>query len=146
MRLLVLVSCALFLCLPARGQKELKADLMPAQRNADSVATHMMLLAEETHEPSRDAVGIFARELVRTLAMRPLPESTVDQMVAEINAVFKSAGTSTAGFLDHVSAFQNALTPTFQKAAAAKLGAELKTIGKQVRGPEDTPVHRFRAK
>jgi hypothetical protein len=69
-------------------------------------------------------------------------------LVDEIDAVFKSAGTSTSGFLDHIANFETCLTTIgADKGSAHKLAMWLETIGKQVRGPDDTPVkvpRRFR--
>ncbi len=106
-----------------------------------------MLLVEKTHEPSRPAVGIFARDLARALGSRPIQETEARRLVLEIDRVFKSAGTSTAGFLEHVANFENALVATgTERSAAHKLAAQLESIGRQVRGPEDTPVQPMRAR
>jgi len=108
-----------------------------------------MLLAEKTHEPSRSAVEQFARDLIswsRLAAIRlssqaSLPENQADALAAEIDSVLKSAGTSTAGFRDHIARFETImLTVGSPQPAAHKLAAQLEAIGKQVRGPEDTPV------
>lgn len=138
MKLLVLLPCALFLSLPAWCQKDLRADLTSLARTPQAVAErqvalHLMALSERTHEPSRPAVETFARDLVRTLRSRPVTGAQAAQFVSQIDAVFKSAGTSTVGFHEHVQSFQ-------AMAGSGKLAAELETIGKEVRGPEDTPV------
>ena len=138
MKLLVLVPCALFLSLPAFCQKDLRADLTSLARTPQAVAErqvalHLMALSERTHEPSRPTLETFARDLVRTLRSRPVTDIQAAQLVSLIDSVFKSAGTSTVGFLEHVRNFHAAT-------GSGKLAAELETIGKQVRGPEDTPV------
>jgi hypothetical protein len=151
MKLLVLCSCALFLCLPANGQKALlKADLLSLSRASESqVSAHIMLLSEKTHEPTGSAVEQFARDLivasrlatVRSSGPASLPELQADALAAEIDSVLKSAGTSTVGFHDHVARFETImLTIGSPQQAAHKLATELEAIGKQVRGPEDTPV------
>ena len=146
MRLLVPVACALFLCGPAAGQQQLKTDLLSLSRSSQSaaerdVALHLAALAERTHEPSRAAVEAFARNLVRALRGQSVQEFQAAQLTAEIDSVFKSAGTSTVGFLAHVEDFQTCLAGFVQdKAAVRNLGGQLAAIGKQVRGPEDTPV------
>ena len=100
-------------------------------------------LSEKTHEPSNFAIDVFSRDLAHVLGLKNLSDAEVTSLVTEINAVFKSAGTSTVGFLDHVAKFKTALgTLGVLPADIAKLGGELETIGKQVRGPEDTPVDR----
>jgi hypothetical protein len=141
MRLLVLFSCALFLCAPAFCQKELKADLLSPQRSAEAITTHLMLLVEKTHEPASDRVSTFARDLVSTLGKRPLADPSLSQLVTDIASVIRSAGTSTLGFHDHVADFALVLkTLGVQPAAVRNLAGQLEAIGRQVRGPEDTPV------
>jgi hypothetical protein len=45
------------------------------------------------------------------------------------------------GFLDHIVNFKTVLnTIGLPPGDAAKLGRELETIGRHVRGPDDTPV------
>jgi hypothetical protein len=103
----------------------------------------MMLMAEATHEPSRLSVMQFAHHLIgsRPPSAPGLRERQADALAAEINAVFKSAGTSTAGFLGHIAAFENVMVAMgTQKPAARKFAQELQAIGRQVRGPEDTPI------
>lgn len=140
MRPLVLFSCVLFLCLPGFGQAELKADLMSHAADAQ-VATHLMALSEKTHEPSQTAVSVFARDFDGLLRLRQVREPFASRLVAEIDAVLKSAGTSTAGFYDHVARFETILEEMgVSRLNADRVGAELEKIGRQVRGPEDTPV------
>lgn len=138
MKLLVLVPCALFLGLPAWCQKDLQADLTSLTRTPQTVAErqvalHLKALSERTHEPSRPTLETFARDLVGTLRSHPVTDAQAAQLVALIDSVFKSAGTSTVGFHEHVQKFEEA-------AGSGKLAAELEAIGKEVRGPEDTPV------
>ena len=132
----------MFLCLPGYGQKELKADLLSLPHTTNTeVVSHMMALAEKTHEPARPEVHIFATDLVQFLGHANLHDAEASQLVAEIDAVFKSAGTSTVGFLDHLANFRTVLNSTgVSSGDAAKLGRELETIGRHVRGPDDTPV------
>ncbi|SPF38012.1 exported hypothetical protein [Candidatus Sulfopaludibacter sp. SbA4] len=150
MRVLLLCSCLLSLCMPANCQKGLlKADLLSLSRTSEGqVAAHIMVLAEKTHEPARSAVEQFARDLiwsrlatVRSSSPAALQEPQADSMVAEIDSVLKSAGTSTLGFHDHVGQFEKImLTVGTPQSTAHKLAAELEIIGRQVRGPEDTPI------
>jgi hypothetical protein len=135
---------------PAICQKELlKADLLSASGVSESqVSEHIMLLAEATHEPPRLAVERFATDLIwsllaagRSLSSATLPKWQVDAMVAEIDSVLKSAGTSTVGFHDHVARFEAIMLRVGAPPSPAhKLAAQLEAIGKQVRGPEDSPV------
>ena len=140
MRLLVPGSCALFLCLPAVAQADLKADLLSHAAQAQ-VTNRMMALTEKTHEPSRFDVDAFARHLLQGLGKRTLREADASKLASEIDAVFKSAGTSTVGFLDHISDFRTTLGAIGVPANDVNnLGNELRAIGRQVRGPEDAPV------
>ncbi|HEV2448384.1 MAG TPA: hypothetical protein VGS58_20770 [Candidatus Sulfopaludibacter sp.] len=146
MKMLAPAACALFLCLSAAGQQQLKTDLLSLSHTSQSaaerdVALHLRALSEKTHEPSREAVEAFARDLVRALRPQPLRDPQAAQLVAEIDSVFKSAGTSTAGYFGHIESFQAALgVVVTDKGAVRRLGEQLAAIGKQVRGPEDTPV------
>jgi hypothetical protein len=143
MRLLVLASCALLLSLPGYGQKDLKADLLTLSKATNSqVVGHLMALAEKTHEPSRPAVDVFARDLIQFLGHANLRDAEASQLANEVDAVFKSAGTSTAGYLDHIGNFRAVLLT--MGVSPVKLCTELETIGKQVRGPEDAPVRPVR--
>lgn len=144
MRLLVPATCALFLGLPGYAQNDLKSDLLSVPHaSTTQVAAHLKALSEKTHEPSNFAIDVFSRDLAHVLGLKNLSDAEVTSLVTEINAVFKSAGTSTVGFLDHVAKFKTALgTLGVLPVDIAKLGGELETIGKQVRGPEDTPVDR----
>ena len=87
------------------------------------------------------AAGQTPSPLVRSLGPASLQEPQADAIVAEIDAVLKSAGTSTIGFHDHVGQFEKIMlavgTP---QSTSHKLAGELEIIGRQVRGPEDTPV------
>jgi len=143
MRLLVLGSCALFLCLPAWCQKDLQDDLLSLAHIAPAaaqkqIALHLTALSEKTHEPSRPSVETFARDLVSALRLRKIEYAQARQLASDIDAVLKSAGTSTLGFLDRVRDFESVLHSI--GASAGTLGAELEVIGRQVRGPDDTPV------
>jgi len=152
MRLLVLCSCALVLSLPGNCQKELKADLLSVPHVAMGksfvatsldrrIAADMMSLTERTHEPSAATVDQLAKGLAKWLQVAKARDSQVEEMVAHIDAVFKSAGTSTSGFLDRVARFEAVLGETgVPPARARELAGLLKEVGKQVRGPEDTPV------
>jgi hypothetical protein len=140
MRLLVLGSCALFLTLPGYGQNDLKIDLLTHAPEAQ-VVHHLLSLSEKTHEPSGLTVTFFANDLTKAMAQRQLRNADVTPLVNEIDAIFKSAGTSTVGFLDHIAAFKTAMISLGVSAGdAAKASRELEAIGRQVRGPEDTPV------
>jgi hypothetical protein len=53
--------------LPDLDRSSVRADLLSLSSNSESqLATHMMLMAEKTHEPSRSAVGQFAGDLIRS--------------------------------------------------------------------------------
>jgi hypothetical protein len=150
MRLLLLCSCVLSLCMPAECQNGLlKADLLSLSRASESqVTVHIMLLSEKTHEPARSAVEQFARDLissrlatVRSSGPAPLQAPQADAIVAEIDSVLKSAGTSTLGFHDHLGQFEKVMLAVGTPLSTAhKLAGQLEIIGRQVRGPEDTPA------
>jgi hypothetical protein len=140
MKLLVFGSCVLFLGLPARAQTDLKSDLL-SHASSGQVSTHLTGLEEKTHEPSMLAVDLFAAELTTVLKGRTLRDADAATLVREIDAIFKSAGTSTIGFLEHVANFKAALTSIgVPRLSADDLGQRLEKIGRQVRGPDDTPV------
>ena len=132
--------CAFFVCLPGSGQQSLQADLK-SHASAPQITDHMMALSEKTHEPARHMVAALARDLAAALGHSTLDDAAAAGLAAHIAAVFRSAGTSTAGFLEHIQGFKTALTTAGVPAAAAnRAGDDLLAIGKQVRGPEDTPV------
>ena len=140
MRLPVLGLCVLFLSLCVRAQPELKADLV-AHAPIGQIKGHLKALSEQTHEPSNLTLDFFASGLSRALSGRSLTGAKAAALVTEIDAVFKSAGTSTVGFLDHVAKFKADLVSLGVPAMDAERTAkELEKLGREVRGPEDTPV------
>ena len=87
------------------------------------------------------SIDMFANGLVRALSGHSLREADAATLVKDVDAVFKSAGTSTIRFLDHVASFKAALgsigVPGME---ATTLSNQLEKLGRQVRGPDDTPV------
>ena len=139
-RLLVQFSCVLFLCLPACAQAGLKADLI-SHADSTKIAADLKALSEKTHEPTGLAVAVFAQDLAGVMRQPKVVDSHVPRLAAEIDAVFKSAGTSTAGFFDHIQNFKTILIEMgVPKSQADKPSRDLEIIGRQVRGPEDTPA------
>jgi len=140
MRLPVLVACALFLSLPVFGQRDLKADLLSHAGNTQVVAD-LITLSEKTHEPSVSAIITFVGDLNKILGHRSLSDADAAPLVREIDAILKSAGTSTVGFHEHIAGFRAALMSAGASALDAdKAAGDLEKIGRQVRGPEDTPI------
>jgi len=140
MRLLVQFSCVLFLCLPAFAQAELKADLF-ARAASTKIVADLRVLSEKTHEPTDLALAFFAQDLAGLMRQPKVVDSHVPRLVGEIDAVFKSAGTSTAGFFDHIQNFKTILIEMgVPRGLVDKPARDLETIGRQVRGPEDTPA------
>jgi hypothetical protein len=142
MRLLLVGSCALFLGVTGFAQDDLKSDLL-SHAPMTQVAPHLMALSEKTHEPSRLEVDVFARDLVAALSKKSLRSVDARELAGEIDAVFKSAGTSTVGFLEHIGNFKVTLAGVgVPRPEVDRLAQELEKIGREVRGPEDTPVKR----
>lgn len=140
MRVLAVGVGLSFASVLAYGQRELKADLM-SHASVPQVASHLRQLAEKTHEPSETAVNSLAKDLRQALANRGVHDPDVSRLVMEIEAIFKSAGTSTSGFLQHLEDFQRGLISMgVQPAVAERTSKSLEAIGRQVRGPEDTPL------
>ena len=130
------------------GRLGLKSDLkgLAAVRTATpatkrQVGTHILLLAEKTHEPSATALQQFSGSLVEALAGRPLAAEDIDTLADWIEQVLESAGTSTVAFEETIEKFEKRLAKIGVPAARSHLVAvDLERIGKEVRGPEDFPV------
>jgi hypothetical protein len=150
MKSLALFLAPVFLCLPAIAQPvtELTGDLRalsqksgPAPELTRQIAAHITALQEKTHEPSAVSVQQFAADLARFLEGKPATGEQAQKLAAHIDKVLKSAGTSTMDFNATVSDFEVTLkaigvTGLYAHAAANRL----ENIGKQVRGPDDSPV------
>lgn len=107
-----------------------------------AVADDIMALAELDHRPSRTLVQEFANDLTSALVPRGWPvRRLVRQLTADIEKVLQSAGTSTADFHEAVDDAQKVLIALgVSTPAAQNLARQLRSIGEQVRGPEDIPA------
>ncbi len=107
-----------------------------------AVADDIMALAEPDHQPSRALVQEFANDLTSALLPRGWPvRRLVRQLTSDIERVLQSAGTSTAEFHEAVDDAEKVLIALgVSTPAAENLTRHLRSIGEQVRGPEDIPI------
>jgi hypothetical protein len=146
------LSLVLALGLSAQAPIEkLKGDLQ-SLHSAGSVTptftrqlgTHILLMAEKTHEPAAPTLRQFCENLVNALSGRVLKKEEIDGLVADIQHTMQSAGTSTIEFMEKVQDFQTRLTKAGVSEPFAQLvAANLKQIGREVQGPEDTPLKKL---
>jgi hypothetical protein len=109
------------------------------------LAADIASVADPDHRPSPAHVKVLADELAAGLPAGNLRAERLSQVTTPIVEVLQSAGTSTIGFYESVSRAEKALVALGVPAQYARSIAErLKTIGKQVRGPEGFPVDRVR--
>ena len=107
----------------------------------ERITKDIMALSEETHRPSRSAVGKLADGLASTLSGRQLSDPQLSQLATGILAVLRSAGVGTSSFRESVSSVEAVLSSLGVSATAAqRVAAELEAVGKEVRGPEGVPV------
>lgn len=140
---------ALSLCLWGQsGGQGLKGDLESLRTGAAAtpalthqLGAHLLLLAEKTHEPSSSTIGRFADSLVGAVAGHALSREDVGRLALDIQQTLQSAGKSTAGFEETIQDFEKRLMRAGVPAVRSHLAASnLERIGREVRGPEDTPV------
>jgi hypothetical protein len=82
----------------------------------------------------------LAKELTTALKGRPLSTDGVAQLTTAILQVLCSAGVSTARYRDSLTEAGKALTSLgVRSSTARKISESLENVGKEVRGPEDTP-------
>ena len=111
---------------------------------AKQVGSHIMLLAEKTHEPKWTTLQQLANGMVYALAGRAVEREDLDAMAGAIQRVMQSAGTSTIGFVETVEDFEKRLAKAGVAASRAHdVASALERVGKEVQGPEDTPVMKF---
>jgi hypothetical protein len=143
------LSLALALDLSAQSPVErLKSDVQVLRERSAAtpammrqVSGHISLLAEKTHEPKAPTLQQFTNNLVYALAGHPLTPEESGGLCADIEHVMQSAGTSTRIFSDTVEDFEKRLTAAGVPATRAHdVASDLERVGKEVRGPEDTPV------
>ena len=128
--------------------QELKGDLQSLRGGAPPVAafsrqvgTHILLLAEKTHEPTAPTLARFSDSLVGALAGHVPAQEDLDRLAGDIQQTLQSAGTSTIGFTETIKDFERRLVRAGVPAIRAHLVAtNLERVGREVRGPEDAPV------
>ncbi len=109
------------------------------------LADGIMSLAESYHKPTRATVVRFAEELAYGLASRELPAKFVTQVSTSIVEVLESAGIGTYRFKESVARAKQALISLgLTDWKAQGIAERLRMVGKEVRGPDDTPVQMFR--
>ena len=112
------------------------SDAVSAQFAADLTA-----LADRDHRPSSIRIKVLADELTMVLNAKNLRPDALPQIAGPIFDVLQSAGTSTMGFNDSVTRFETALRLLNVEPRRARSAADrLRAIGKEVRGPDDSPV------
>ena len=129
-------------------QSQLTSELMALQhadrdtvQATDELTSTLMASSEADHRPSRAAVAVFARELTKILSGRELPAAAANQVATNVIGVLHSAGTGTSEFRQLISRFEKTLAGVGLSAAAAqRVAAKLTNLGKEVRGPQDTPL------
>jgi len=129
-------------------QKELTSKLSASQhahrdatQRSDELMNAIMALAEAGHRPSRTSVATLARELTEALSGRKFPTAAANQLANSIIGVLHSAGTATAEFRQSISRFEKTLSGIGVSATATQtIARRLTEVGKEVRGPEDTPL------
>ena len=110
------------------------------QREAE-LAKAIMNSAEPAHLPARGFVQALARDLGETLSGRNLPRNAVDRIATGINAVLCSAGVATPDFKQMISGVEKTLSNAGVHTAAVQgIAARLTAVGKDVRGPQDSPL------
>jgi hypothetical protein len=108
---------------------------------SSQVSTHILAMAETTHQPNAATVQPLANELVYAVAGRGLSSEDIDAIVRDVRAVMQSAGTTSQGFGDTVQDFENRLIQAgVPPARAHEIAADLERVGKEVRAPEATTV------
>jgi hypothetical protein len=151
MKAAVLSFVAISLCLSAQTSGGLKSDLQSLRTGAPAtpalaqqVGAHILVLAEETHEPKFPTLKQFSESLVSALAGHSFGQEDLDRLAGDIQQTVQSAGTSTIGFEETIQDFEKRLMRTGVKSARAHLVASnLERLGREVRGPDDRPVQRF---
>jgi hypothetical protein len=109
--------------------------------NEAAVANEILSLSEDGHRPSQFTVARLSKNLCTALRARPLSRPQVSRLAAAIQAVMESAGTGTGRFKAAIGHAQNALLSLGASPAATRDAvASLTQLGKEVRGPDDTPL------
>ena len=135
----------------AGGFQGLKDDLQALRKGAPAtpdlarqMGTHMLLMAEKSDEPSAATLRQFCETLAGSLSGRVMGPSEIEGLATDIRQTLESAGTSTIAFQDTIRDFEWRLRRVSVAAARAHLAASLlERVGREVRGPEDTPVMKF---
>jgi hypothetical protein len=112
------------------------SDDVSAQLAADLTA-----MADRDHRPSAIRIKVLADELSSVLNAKNLRVDALPQITGPIFDVLQSAGTSTIGFNDAISRFEVAMRVLGVEPRRARSAADrLRAIGKEVRGPDDSPA------
>jgi hypothetical protein len=137
------------LCLSAQsGAQGLKSDLQSLRAGAaatpaltQQVRTHILQMAQKTHEPTAPTLQAFTNSLVGALSGHSPAQADLDRLAGDIQQTLQSAGTSSIGFENTIQDFEKSLMRAGVPAVRAHLvSSNLEQVGKDVRGPEDTPV------
>jgi hypothetical protein len=109
-------------------------------RAAQELAALLLNASEKDHPPKSVTVEQFAKSLVAGFSGKSSSTPVAARIEKSILEVLHSAGTSTSGFKATLRDFERALrdgkvTPVHQK----ELADLLEALGREVRGPEDTP-------
>lgn len=105
------------------------------------VVADLIGLAEHGHQPRQPSVVMFADQLTTALVGRSLSAQRVSLLTTAIFNVLYSAGTSTATFNYSVNRAREALISLgVISSTAERVTQSLRTIGMEVRGPEDIRV------
>jgi hypothetical protein len=125
----------------------LNATLLALQRPASSEAVNNQLvndilsLAESGHKPARSTVIAFAHEVAASVEGRSLPSKALSRVTGAIFDVLQSAGEGTYKLQAALSDFQDGLVALGLSAQQSQVMAEsLRSVGTEVRGPQDMPV------
>jgi hypothetical protein len=129
-------------------QKDLTSKLTELQhvnqdsaKRSDDLTQVLLAVPEAGHRPSRAAVGPLARHLTTALAGRALPAPVANDLATSLIGVFRSAGMGTSEYKALVARFDQALSRAGVSAGAAQtVSSSLADVGKEVRGPQDTPL------
>ncbi len=107
----------------------------------DRVNSHLMAMAEKTHEPSYRTRRPFVTDLVRALNGRLRNTESAALLVDYIHDVLWCASRGTMTCLEAVRNFEHELVKTgVPRAEAGLVSAGLNHIGEDVRGPQDAPI------
>jgi hypothetical protein len=105
------------------------------------LTTDLNAASDPDHRPMQLSISLLASQLANALPARDLRAERLSPLTSRIVDILNSAGTSTVGFYESVNHAEIALAALgVPKGKAHDIGQRLMTIGKQVRGPDDSPA------